>query len=120
MYSGEFAVSAVRRPASHREYIHQVAKQTMIIKLQGGSILRVLVCIFSNISRLPFLWDNHLCGRRNQGFVRGSSVVEISSEIPRLRFLLGCGCGYVGGRGVCQITTTIVHARSDHDTVWNF
>ena len=35
MYSGEHAMSAVRRPSAHRAYIHEVSKQTTILKLQG-------------------------------------------------------------------------------------
>ena len=30
-------MSAVRRPSAHRDYIRQVAKQTVILKLQGKS-----------------------------------------------------------------------------------
>lgn len=35
MFTGELAMSAVRRPSAHRDYIRQVAKQTVILKLQG-------------------------------------------------------------------------------------
>ncbi|TDL16311.1 sulfate anion transporter [Rickenella mellea] len=35
LYTGESAISAVRRPSAHREYIRAVAKQTMVLKLQG-------------------------------------------------------------------------------------
>ena len=34
-YTGDTAVSTVRRPAAHRAYIHEVSKQTRIIQLQG-------------------------------------------------------------------------------------
>lgn len=34
-YTGDTAVSTVRRPAAHRAYIHEVSQQTRIIQLQG-------------------------------------------------------------------------------------
>ncbi|KAF8551076.1 hypothetical protein OG21DRAFT_1418614 [Imleria badia] len=34
-YTGDAAVSTVRRPAAHRAYIHEVSKQTRILQLQG-------------------------------------------------------------------------------------
>ncbi|KAI5999213.1 sulfate transporter family-domain-containing protein [Pisolithus albus] len=44
-YSGNAAMSTVRRPAAHRAYIHEVSKQTRIIQLQGflffGTIVHV-------------------------------------------------------------------------------
>lgn len=36
MFTGETAMSAVRRPSAHRDYIRQVAKQTVILRLQGS------------------------------------------------------------------------------------
>ncbi|KAL5522025.1 hypothetical protein ACEPAF_1881 [Sanghuangporus sanghuang] len=45
MFTGESAMSAVRRPSSHRDYIRQVAKQTVVLRLQGflffGTIAQV-------------------------------------------------------------------------------
>jgi len=35
VYTGTSAMSNVRRPAAHREYIRQVANQTVIMRLQG-------------------------------------------------------------------------------------
>lgn len=34
-YTGDTAISTVRRPAAHRAYIREVSKQTRIIQLQG-------------------------------------------------------------------------------------
>ena len=34
-YTGESAISTVRRPGAHRAYIREVAKQTVVMKLQG-------------------------------------------------------------------------------------
>ncbi|KAL5514025.1 hypothetical protein ACEPAG_2786 [Sanghuangporus baumii] len=45
MFTGESAMSAVRRPSAHRDYIRQVAKQTIVLRLQGflffGTIAQV-------------------------------------------------------------------------------
>lgn len=43
------AMSAVRRPSAHRDYIHQVAKQTIVMRLQGMFIPHCFVC---NLVRL--------------------------------------------------------------------
>lgn len=35
MYTGDLVMSAVRRPSLQRAYIQEVAKQTMVLRLQG-------------------------------------------------------------------------------------
>ena len=35
LYTGDSAISTVRRPSAQRAYIREVAKQTVIMKLQG-------------------------------------------------------------------------------------
>lgn len=39
MFSGQSAMSAVRRPSAHRDYIREVAKQTIVLRLQGSHSL---------------------------------------------------------------------------------
>ncbi|KAJ3529960.1 hypothetical protein NM688_g7780 [Phlebia brevispora] len=55
LYTGETAMSTVRRPRAHREYLQEVSKQTTVMKLQAGFLffgtithveetMRTLVC----------------------------------------------------------------------------
>ena len=61
MFTGDAAMSAVRRPITHRDYIHQVAKQTIVLRLQGflffGTIAQVEDAIRSLLS--PMSWINN-------------------------------------------------------------
>ncbi|KLO11977.1 sulfate anion transporter [Schizopora paradoxa] len=61
MFTGESAMSAVRRPTAHRDYIHKVAKQTIIMRLQGflffGTIAQVEDAIRSLLS--PSSWQRN-------------------------------------------------------------
>ena len=57
-YTGDTAISTVRRPAAHRAYIREVSKQTRIIQLQGflffGTIAHVEDTIRSPIDDPAF------------------------------------------------------------------
>ncbi|KAG9312501.1 sulfate transporter family-domain-containing protein [Chiua virens] len=57
-YTGDVAISTVRRPAAHRAYIREVSKQTRIIQLQGflffGTISHVEDTIRSLVSGPTF------------------------------------------------------------------
>ncbi|KAF8896905.1 sulfate anion transporter [Gymnopilus junonius] len=53
MYTGDLAVSAVRRPSLQRAYICEVSKQTTILRLQGGvSIFRTIAYVEETIRNL--------------------------------------------------------------------
>lgn len=47
MFTGESAMSTVRRPSAHRDYIRQVARQTVILKLQG---VKTILATFDGLS----------------------------------------------------------------------
>ncbi|KAH7914934.1 sulfate transporter family-domain-containing protein [Hygrophoropsis aurantiaca] len=61
-YTGDAAMSTVRRPAAHRAYIREVSKQTMILRLQGflffGTIAHVEDTL-RNIVSDPASWQRN-------------------------------------------------------------
>ncbi|EIW78004.1 hypothetical protein CONPUDRAFT_109324 [Coniophora puteana RWD-64-598 SS2] len=58
-YTGDTAMSTVRRPAAHRAYLREVSKQTQVIRLQGflffGTISRVEETLCSIVDAAPWL-----------------------------------------------------------------
>lgn len=61
MFTGESAMSAVRRPSAHRDYIRQVAKQTIVLRLQGflffGTITQVEEAVRALVE--PSAWQHN-------------------------------------------------------------
>ncbi|KAF7986880.1 hypothetical protein HWV62_12628 [Athelia sp. TMB] len=61
MYTGDTAMSAVRRPGAHRAYLREVSRQTMIIRLQGflffGTITHVEETIRGIVEDVA--WHSH-------------------------------------------------------------
>ena len=92
VFTGENAISAVRRPNAQRAYIREASKQTMILRLQGiitkdNTPLMVLTLV----NRFPFLWnDYHRRGSHPQTS-RRSRLAPPSYQVP-------CSRSIVGGR----------------------
>src|SRR5258706_15012309 len=68
VYTGDTAISTVRRPSAHRAYLQEVERQTMIMKLQcANHLLTPLLLVNTGTdspdSRLPFLRYDNLRGR---------------------------------------------------------
>ncbi|GJJ14251.1 hypothetical protein Clacol_008515 [Clathrus columnatus] len=61
VYTGDSALSAVRRPGAQREYIREVARQTLIMKLQGHLFFGTINRVETEIRGLlePSTWLNH-------------------------------------------------------------
>lgn len=83
MYTGELAMSAVRRPSSQRAYIREVSKQTTILRLQGNfrSFTNHLHYL-SHLCRLPFLWHDHLRRGNHPQSLGGSILGTALASIP--------------------------------------
>ncbi|KAH9475182.1 hypothetical protein JR316_0012293 [Psilocybe cubensis] len=62
MYTGDLAMSAVRRPSLQRAYIREVSKQTTILRLQGFLFFGTITYVEETIRSLlegPY-WEQHL------------------------------------------------------------
>lgn len=90
VYTGDTAVSTVRRPSAHRAYIQEVGRQTVIMKLQCTHPLLTLLPFVntrtnSPVSRLSLLWYDHLRGGRHPRSTRGGPMDTQPNPIPRPR-----------------------------------
>ncbi|KAJ3491948.1 hypothetical protein NLJ89_g11288 [Agrocybe chaxingu] len=100
MYTGDLAMSAVRRPSLQRAYIREVSKQTTILRLQGV---------------IPVLWYNNLCRRNDSQPHRRALLAATPRAIPRARSFAGRRSRYVRRRGLrthpAAPRCTLRHAR---------
>ncbi|KAH8111668.1 sulfate anion transporter [Phellopilus nigrolimitatus] len=58
LFTGECAMSAVRRPSAHRDYIREVARQTVVLRLQGFLFFGTITQVEAAVRRLlePAAW----------------------------------------------------------------
>jgi SulP family sulfate permease len=61
IYTGESAMSSVRRPSAHRDYLREVAKQTTVVRLQGFLFFGTCTSVEETIRRLldPVSWNEN-------------------------------------------------------------
>jgi hypothetical protein len=90
VYTGDTAVSTVRRPSAHRAYLQEVGRQTMIMKLQCAHLLLTPLPFVntgtnSPDSRLPLLRYYHLRGRSHPQSTGGGPMDPQPNPIPRPR-----------------------------------
>jgi hypothetical protein len=123
VFTGDTAMSAVRRPSVQRAYIREVAKQTTVLRLQG-------MCSVSlppqrgpwanHYARLPVLWHNYLRRRGDPRSYLRACVYPKPCTIPRIGLYACRRSGHVicGGPRSCSTVRnyavpTFLHITND-------
>lgn len=121
VYTGDLAMSAVRRPSLQRAYIGEVSKQTTILRLQGTfRVIFNVINLETGTIRLPILWHHNICRRDDPQPARGTMLAGEANTVLRYRSISRCRHRYVCCRSVCAHTST-GGGQTRHDGVlWIF
>lgn len=107
IFTGETAISAVRRPSLQRAYVREVSKQTTILRLQGMHSWISLFIIGIDVKcRVFILWHHYICGRSNSKSNWRAFMGPHANTLPGARPFSGRGIRHVILRGLCAHSAT--------------